>query len=748
MVDYWVMESHLKYFRSVALGGIFLMPFLVLVVLSSLFFPFITGKNFLFRIIVEIIFGCWVVLAIYDKKYRPKKSFILYFLLAFVAGMVLSTIFGANPYKSFWSNYERMEGLVTFLHLLGYFLVASSMLNTEKLWRLFLNTTIVSSVIVSFYGLLQLAGAADIHQGGVRLDASLGNAAYLAIYAVFHIFLAMVLFVRELSGLRWLYAALAVLETFILYYTATRGAILGFIGGILLAGAVLVLLSDQKKIKVVGSGVLAAILVVVGIFWLARNSSFVTSSPVLSRFSTISTSEITTQSRLVIWRMAYEGFKEKPALGWGPENFNLVFNKYFQPILYRQEPWFDRAHNVFFDRLTSGGVAGLVTYLGLFASTAFYLLFRRKELGFSAQESALFTAMLAAYFAHNIFVFDNLISLIMFFSVLAYLQSRLDINTAPVVVAQPNQKREKGATATAPASDYQKSVFAVAVIVASLYSLYFINYRPYATNKSLIGALREDAAWGSAAGTEENFKKAFSGFQKAIGYNSFGSAEAREHLTNFAMKVVSSATLTDEQKQQVYGYAVNQIEEQMSKYPGDIRYMLFAGNLYSSGGQLDRAIAVMENAIELSPNKQQLYFELASAYFGKADFANGLATMKKALELDTTYEEARKTYATGLILAGQDSEAEKLIKEGFGTEFIPDARMANAYASKKEFAKVATIFEKIVAANPSDFNSHLKLAAAYAELKQNAKAIAEIQKVIELNPAFKEQGEAYINQLK
>jgi len=42
------------FLKAVVYAGIFAVPFLTLFVVDSYFFPFITGKNFAFRIIVEI----------------------------------------------------------------------------------------------------------------------------------------------------------------------------------------------------------------------------------------------------------------------------------------------------------------------------------------------------------------------------------------------------------------------------------------------------------------------------------------------------------------------------------------------------------------------------------------------------------------------------------------------------------------------------------------------------------------------
>ena len=50
-----LMKSFEHALRYVAIAGAFALPFVVLFVAQSLFFPFITGKNFAFRIIVEIM---------------------------------------------------------------------------------------------------------------------------------------------------------------------------------------------------------------------------------------------------------------------------------------------------------------------------------------------------------------------------------------------------------------------------------------------------------------------------------------------------------------------------------------------------------------------------------------------------------------------------------------------------------------------------------------------------------------------
>ena len=133
-----MQNDYTKVLVKVVRVGLFLIPPVALIVggnffgkilllgVGDLFFPFITGKGFYFRIIVEIIFALWVIIALFDSRFRPRMTPVMWALGATLAILTLSTIFGENPYRSFWSNYERMEGLVGHLHLFAVFFVLNS----------------------------------------------------------------------------------------------------------------------------------------------------------------------------------------------------------------------------------------------------------------------------------------------------------------------------------------------------------------------------------------------------------------------------------------------------------------------------------------------------------------------------------------------------------------------------------------------------------------------------------------------
>ena len=347
--------------------GLFIIPFIPFVVVTSMFFPFITGKNFTFRILIEIIFALWLILALRDSSVLPKRSPITLAVLGFFSIITLAGLFGVNPYHSFWSNYERMEGLITHLHLFAYFLVVTSILSTEKLWKWFLHTVLLSGVILSGYAILQLRGVLVINQGGVRIDATFGNTVYFATYMLFNVGLAAYYFFRTETK-RWFhygYLALAALFFIMIYYTATRGALLGFVAGTFLT-LLLFAIARAGLVRKISLGLLVAGVLLGGSIFLLRDSSFVKNSLTLSRLAKISLNDETTRARFANMGIAWKGFLERPILGWGTENYNLVFNKYYDPRLYGQEQWFDRVHNILFDWLVGAGILGLLAYLALF----------------------------------------------------------------------------------------------------------------------------------------------------------------------------------------------------------------------------------------------------------------------------------------------------------------------------------------------------------------------------------------------
>jgi len=724
------LNQLLKY---IILGALFLVPFVPLVVTGSFFFPFVVGKAVLFRILVEIAVGAWAILAIREEKYRPKFSWIFVGVSFLVMVMFFADLLGVNPLKSFWSNYERMEGWVTILHLLGYFVVIANFFDIEKIWKRFFNTSLVVSVGVSFYGIFQMLGWLSASQGVSRLDVTFGNSAYLAIYMIFHIFLALFLLVRWQKWGGWegyFYGGVIFLNTYILYRTATRGAILGFIAAILLISFLMIIGEKKKTIfKKLSWGILLGTLILIGGFISFKNSNFIKNNDILNRFATISLEEKTTKSRFMIWEMAWQGVKEKPLLGWGQENFNYVFNQNYNPKMYGQEEWFDRTHNVFLDWLIAGGFLGLLSYLSLFVVLLYYLWGKKNKDSFSLLEKSIFTGLLAGYFVHNLFVFDNLISYILFFTILGFVHNQ----------TLEEKEKEKNWLSNLNENETFAKVVPIILIFVTLFLIHFFNTKCVLANRALLQAIRPQET-----GLADNLNY----YKKALAYDcSFANQEIREQLMKF-MSNIRYVNLDSEVKEDLFILAVAEAEKEIKRDPQNARTEVFLGSVLGSYGQLDKSLEHLQRGLELSPNKQSIMFEIGSTYVNKGEYDKAFEILKRSYELEPKYERAKSLYILGGIYAGKEGEIEEKIG-GIGEWGIPlNMDFVNAYSHTNQKLKALEILENLVKDNPENVQYHISLAAAYFENNQNAKSISELEKAIELDPSFKEQGEGFIKNIK
>jgi len=715
--------------------GIFAVPLIVFIMFDGTYFPYITGKNFVFRVIVELLFGGWVMLAYLNKEYCPKISPILVSVLLFVSVVGIADFFGVNFEKSLWSNYERMEGYITTLHLLAYFVVLISFLKVQKSWDWLFNTMIFISCVMGFVGLGQL-----IESGfqGDRLATTLGNPIYLAVYMLFHIFITLYLLFREdikKFGFRqYFYIFALVPQTINLYYTATRGTTIGLIGGLMLTAILIAVFEKERKfLRKMAIGSLGFIIIFIGLFISFKETPFIKNSPVLNRFATMEINTGTVGARFKIWNVAYQGFKERPILGYGQENFTYVFNKYYSPNLYSEETWFDRAHNVFFDWLVAAGIFGLASYLLIFVATL-YQLWKKKENDFSIVGKSILTGLLAAYFVHNIFVFDNLISYILFFTVIAYINFR-SINSS----FDRLQKIKLFSQAVGNKIDNSKKDVAVplSIFIITLALVYSVNYAPYIQNKILIQALQQ---------YPESPYKNFDLFKEALSYDSFGNTETVERLLTQAISIEGQQT-DQEIKNSYRDLAIEESKKQIENNPGDARYPLLSSYLFSSFGNYDEAIKIAEKAREISPSKQVVLFSLGSIYHSKGEYDKSLAVYKEAYDLAPDYEEAVKRYGLAALSAGDEELAKEILFPVYGTYFVPDASYLNFFAGQKRFDAVEEVLKGIIKKDPSQKQYYFQLVGTYVQLDKRDKALEVLESIDTLFPDLKETADYYINEI-
>lgn len=636
---------------------VFVLPFLSLWISSSMFFPYITGRNFAFRILIEIAFVLWLALIILRKEYRPKMTPILWAVLAFVAIIGIADFLGTDSYNSFWSRLERMEGYLMILHLGAYFLILSSVFRTKKEWLALFNVFVIAGILVGGYGVLQILGLKEaIQGGGVRIDGTIGNPTYLAAYLTLVITAALILlFNSEKRWLKYFYGSAVLFSFAIIYFSATRGAALSFLVAIPIFLLIYIFLSkkgdEKEKLykKLAIAGLILIVLAPLGL-WLARNTSLVENNEVLSRFTSISLDERTIKSRFFIWGIAWKAFKERPILGWGQENFLEAFSKYYDPRLYDQEPWFDRPHNIVFEWLINGGIIGLLSYLALFGTLFWGIgrLISRKEV--KKGEAIVLVVAPIAYFIQNFFVFDNFNTYVLFFGLLAYVNRMAFVSTT----AEKFYSEEKQINPSL-------MVLAGGLVAASLL-IYFANIKPIRAAQGIIGALAATADNADPAG------KALNNFKKVLELKTFASVEALEQLARTANLLVGSGNIPNQAKIPFLQFTLNELERYLKANPKNIRLHLMTASIYQSARVFNQELVFKARehiaaALELSPTKQQILFLAAENYLSTNELDKAIELLEKAVELELTNREAHVNLATVGIFTGRSELVENVIKE-------------------------------------------------------------------------------------
>ena len=407
-----------------------LVAFIPLFTDKQVFLPDVTTKSFLFAVIVSVTFIVFVAgfiasdnfrLSITDRIKQLIKNPILITFSVFILVYIVTAFLSQDIGSAFWGTLSRSEGVVGMLYLYVFMVMASLSFEKED-WNRFFKVVLVVTALVICKELVQYA------KGTNRPGSWIGNSAFLAEYLVFGLFSAGVTILE--SGKFWKVAGVIMVPIILLgiLLTQTRGALLGLVVGGVVMLIVAAIQGNQliyKKIslRTVSIAVLLTGFVFSLVFITTRHADFWQSIPGLSRVARIDSNDDTTSSRLLVWKSSFkmvdpsrESFK-KLALGWGPENFYIGFQKYYDPEIFLSDiKMFDRPHNKLIEILVSMGIVGLVSYLAIWVA----LMASIRKVPDYKIRLGLYGVMIA-YLVHLLFLFDIIITSLMFMALLAYI---------------------------------------------------------------------------------------------------------------------------------------------------------------------------------------------------------------------------------------------------------------------------------------------------------------------------------------
>lgn len=621
--------------------GAYLLVFTPLIISGKFFFPFVGPKTLYFFGLVQIIVAAYAILAIFHSEYRPRLNTLLITISTFIGISVLASIFGPDLFNSFWSKYERMTGLLMWFHLLALFIATVSVFKKEDWFKVF-EISLIVSLIASALSLLPKAGITILEDRNfmARGGATLGNSSFLASYLLFNVFIALYLFLisfknkseqkieewfsflkldwglKVFSGITFLFLSIA------LIFSTGRAAAISFLAGLVLLFLLRVAFCEKGKLKI--AGILLLIIILIGgsitAFYVAQPGDNQAKKIIDEKFGM----ELVSKDRIAVWGIGWRGLQERPLLGWGKENYSIVYAKHFDPRIflpeYGDDIWYDRAHNIAVDTAVSTGVIGLIAYLGIFISVLYVLWKRFFAHKIEFITAGIFSVMLFSYFLQNLTVFDMVSSLMMFFLVLGFVAS-IDLSNKEKTEQRKHKEFSK------------KPLLALIVLIVFVFS--FVNFvvKPSMSSSYLIKGLHSSSS-----------QERVSFFKKSLEASPMGRYQIREVLDRYASgysSQESSKIVPLEHQKAELEFITQELEKTIKESPLRYSSYLKLGRVYTifikpdlDPSKKDRAAEVLEQSIEISPNNQQGYWYLAQVRLFQGDFDGAIEVAERAIELE------------------------------------------------------------------------------------------------------------------
>ena len=417
------------------------------------FYPYIVGKALYSRLMIIISLALWLILIINRTEYRPKKSWILSAFTIFLLMSLIASLFGVSPIRSFWSTYERMQGMIDLIHWFAFAVVAVSVFRDTNSIRMLLKINVLVSVIVALLGIAQkygvgIPGFSYLGMDGLlRVDSTLGNPTFMGAYMMTSILIAAGLAAQSLRNLTsisdwtkehldnsktrniilapvpWIFAI--GINFWVMMMTGARGALFGLAAGLILCLLIYLFKDNNRYLRLLAGISLACILAISLMFVFAKNSSFVDrmaeSNRMVAMLSILGSDDDSYSIRREIIDIGIQSFTQRPLVGWGPENFYAAYDANVTADAFsRMAATVDQPHNKIIEELATKGVIGFIPYITIWLLIGVvYIRYLWNRSNAHWDLAVFLAAASVGYFVQNLFLFDTASTSLQFYLLLS-----------------------------------------------------------------------------------------------------------------------------------------------------------------------------------------------------------------------------------------------------------------------------------------------------------------------------------------
>jgi O-antigen ligase len=738
-------------FHWLYLTGFFVILCLPLVALPPYFFQPDWAKAIIFRSIVAIMLFALFVQFLSKNNIKERlqtaiatfrKNPILWALGALFLVFLLASIFSVDPLFSFWGSPYRGGGFVTFAFLFAFAIIAFWILKKED-WKKAFIICISVGVLVSLIALIQFYGISNpIFSNISRPSATLGNPITLGIYLSILFFICLSFLISE-KNKAWkiFYGLSLIIFIHAILITASRAAFLGVILGI-----ILFFLSFSKGNKYLKISLIAFLILATGFLayvnLIGKFPDFLEQNKVFSSVKPrLNIAKMFGDERFKAWQTFGMAIKDRPILGWGPENQSIAFDKFYDPNVTVSQ-WWDRAHNVFLDIAVQAGILGLLAYIFLFFAL-FRTLYKLKHNSQDNSEKIVITGLqsaLLAYIVANLFSLDSMPSYILFFFIIAY-----TLKMSLPKAEERNAFIEKN-------NRVFKKIITVFAFCALVIFLWQYNYVPFVENGKMnfAEALTKNKRCDEAFQIMDNIasKKSFLDAYTAIQYvdltitcNNFYPEKNSEYIKN--------------------GFEI--VKKAVEKRPTYTRFWLSLGSYSNSLAEreidsakkldlLNQAEFYFNEAEKFGPNHEEVLAGKIRTQLIAKDYHKMHNTAEKCIALDNELGFCHFYLGIAKIYLGDSKEGKRGIdnaeSKGFATKGKSALNLqADAFEAMKDYKNLAEVYKNYVNLDYNNAQYHSSLAFVYSLLGEYQKAREEAMIAFKLAPDAKEAVNEFLKTL-
>jgi len=423
------------------------------------------------------------------------------------------------------------------------------------------------------------------------------------------------------------------------------------------------------------------------------------------------------------YQTAISGLSENPALGSGIGGFHYSFAKFKPASFLTSQFWqvrFDRAGNNISEILATTGVLGILGF-----ATLFFMFFLVSYLHIKAsQDPSKRIPILIGFVA-------LLIGQFFYYQIAVLGFSFWLVLSLGVVSWGKGTKEKKFSFKEFPEVGLLMSIIFWVMLLALAF-LYFTLLRYYMADASYRNYLVENGS---------DITK----LEKSAKSNSFGPTYHIALASAYMQKLYAEAGKEAPDKQIVTNIASLAIQEArlaVALGPNRVAAYEISGVIYRdlqaiAAGALDWSVKSFESALGLEPLNPVITTEIGKLKLVGNDKEGAKTYFEKAMNMKKDFVES------GLQLAMMDEAEGKtsdvLAKlEGLvqAAPFSTEARfqLARAYYNDNEFAKAASQAQQALILFPNHSNSLFLLGLTYEKMGEKDLALQALEKVLELNP--------------